>query len=83
MAAALRAIHRSPQPPAAQGAAALVADVRAAVTAQAAVVAERDRLRYRIVPLLALERLLERRVVRRLAGPLRRAWGAARRRHAR
>lgn len=78
MAAALRAIHRAP--PAAGGARALVADVRAGMQAQAEIVAERGRLRYRIAPLLALERSLDHGAVRWATRPLRKAWGASRRR---
>jgi glycosyltransferase involved in cell wall biosynthesis len=77
MAAALRAIHRAP--PVRSGADAIVADALAAVQTQRAVVAERDRLRYRIAPLLALERVMEHRAVRWVTRPLRRAWGATRR----
>jgi glycosyltransferase involved in cell wall biosynthesis len=80
MAAALRAIRSDAPPPAHAGSAALLADVRASVQAQAEIVAERGRLRYRIAPLLALERAMERRPVSWIAGPLRRAWGRARRR---
>lgn len=78
MAAALRAIHRAP--PAAADARALVADVRAGMQAQAEIVAERGRLRYRIAPLLALERSLDHGAVRWATRPLRKAWGASRRR---
>jgi glycosyltransferase involved in cell wall biosynthesis len=80
MAAALRAIRRAPAPRAADSARALLADVRAGVQAHAEVVADRGRLRYRIAPLLALERGMELRPVRGVTRPLRRAWGAARRR---
>jgi hypothetical protein len=80
MAAVLRSVHREPPPPAGSGARALVADVRAGVQAQAAVLAERGRLRYRIAPLLALERIMELRPLRWVAHPVRRAWGAVRRR---
>jgi glycosyltransferase involved in cell wall biosynthesis len=78
MAAILRAIHREPAPPATAGAGPLLADIRAGVQSHAVVLAERDRLRYRIAPLLALERIVERRPLRWVMGPLRRAWGAAR-----
>jgi O-antigen biosynthesis protein len=80
MAAILRAIHRGPPPVAIAGAGALLADVRAGMQAQAEVVAERGRLRYRIAPLLALDRTMERRPLRFVMRPVRRAWGAARRR---
>jgi O-antigen biosynthesis protein len=83
MAATLRSIHREPPPPAAAGAGALVADVRAGVTAQAEVVAERGRLRYRIAPLLELVRIMERRPLRWVMRPLRRRWGAIRQRRGR
>jgi glycosyltransferase involved in cell wall biosynthesis len=78
MAAALRAIRREPAVGA--GSSVLMADAIAGVQSQAEVVAERDRLRYRIAPLLALDRVMERRPLRRVMRPLRRAWGAARRR---
>jgi hypothetical protein len=80
MAVALGTIHRDPPPPADSGARALLADVRAGVQAHATVLAERDRLQYRIAPLLALERAMERRPWRWVMRPARRAWGAARRR---
>jgi O-antigen biosynthesis protein len=80
MAGVLRAIHREPAPQAPAGARALLADVRAGVQAQAEVLAERGRLRYRIAPLLAFERIVERRPLRWVMRPLRRAWGATRRR---
>jgi glycosyltransferase involved in cell wall biosynthesis len=83
MAAVLRSVHREPPPPAGAGARALVADVRAGVQAQAAVLAERGRLRHRIAPLLALERIMERRAFRWITRPARRAWGAARQRRGR
>jgi hypothetical protein len=83
MAAVLRSVHREPAPPAGSGARALLADVRAGVQAQAAVLAERGRLRHRIAPLLALERIMERRALRWITRPARRAWGAARQRRGR
>jgi glycosyltransferase involved in cell wall biosynthesis len=83
MAAVLRAIRRAPAPPSGAGMSALVADMRAGVQAQAEVVADRARLRYRIAPLLALERVVERPPLRWVARPLRRAWGAVRRRRGR
>jgi glycosyltransferase involved in cell wall biosynthesis len=80
MAATLRAIRAAPPIPATSAATPLLADVRAGVQAHAEVVAERGRLRYRIAPLLALERGMERRPLRWVTRPLRRAWGATRRR---
>ncbi|MBX5441445.1 MAG: glycosyltransferase family 4 protein [Solirubrobacteraceae bacterium] len=74
MAAALREIARRPEPAAAPGAARAIADVRAAVEAQALVVAERDRLRYRVKPLERLDRVVERAPLRWLLAPLRRVW---------
>jgi glycosyltransferase involved in cell wall biosynthesis len=79
MAAILRTIHREP-PPTASGARALLADSRAGVQAQREVLAELGRLRYRIAPLLALERIMERRPLRWVTRPLRRGWGAMRQR---
>ncbi len=78
MAAALRAILRAP--PVTAAASAVMADTLAAVQTQTNVVAERDRLRYRIAPLLALEDVMEHRAVRWVMRPLRRGWGATRRR---
>jgi hypothetical protein len=43
-------------------------------------VGERDRLRWRLAPLLAAERLFQRRGVRRLVSPLRWVWSRAGRR---
>src|SRR4051794_40853381 len=80
MAASLKAVWRSAPPAAVPSTAALLADLRAGVHTQAEVVAERGRLRYRIAPLLAAGRVSERRPLRWVARPLRRAWGAARRR---
>jgi glycosyltransferase involved in cell wall biosynthesis len=80
MAAALRAVHREPPTAAGAGVPALLADMRAGVQAQAVVLADRERLRYRIAPLLALERIMDLRALRWATRPLRRAWGAVRRR---
>jgi O-antigen biosynthesis protein len=80
MAATLRAIRREPAPSRADSARALLADIRSGIPAQAEVIAERDRLRYRIAPLLALDRAMELRPARWVTRPLRRAWGRARRR---
>lgn len=80
MAAALRAIHRAPPPPGTASAGSLLADVRAGMQGYAEVIDERDRLRHRIAPLLAMERIAERPAVRWFMRPLRRSWGAARRR---
>jgi O-antigen biosynthesis protein len=80
MAAALREIARRPELPRAAFDARLLAELRAGTERQADVVGERDRLRWRLAPLLAAERLLERRGVRRLMAPLRWAWSRAGRR---
>jgi hypothetical protein len=80
MAAALREIARRPELPRAAFDARLLAELRAGTERQAAVVGDRDRLRWRLAPLLAAERLLERRGVRRLLAPLRRLWSRAGRR---
>jgi glycosyltransferase involved in cell wall biosynthesis len=80
MAAALREIARRPAPAARPMQVRMLADLRGGVETQAIVAAERDRLRWRMAPLLKLYGLLERRRVRRLADPVRRAVGAVRRR---
>jgi glycosyltransferase involved in cell wall biosynthesis len=80
MAAALREVARRPPPAARPLEARLLADLRAGVVGQTIVAAERDRLRWRMAPLLKVYGLLERRRVRRIADPVRRAVGAARRR---
>jgi glycosyltransferase involved in cell wall biosynthesis len=80
MAVVLRAIRRSPPPSGVPAATSLIADLRAGVQAHGEVVGERSRLRYRIAPLLAVERALERPSVRWASRPVRKAWGATRRR---
>jgi len=67
MAAALRAIRREPPPRAFAGAVELLGDVGAAVEHTRRAIEERDRLRYRVAPLVALERALERRQHRQRA----------------
>lgn len=80
MEAALREILRR-EPLAAEPAShRLLADLRAGLVTGTQVVAERDRLRWRIVP---LDAVLESRLMRVLLVPLRRLWGAARRGRAR
>jgi len=74
MAAALREIARRPEPAAAPAAARAIADVRAAIEAQALVVSQRDRLRYRVAPLERLDRIVDRAPLRWLLAPLRRVW---------
>jgi O-antigen biosynthesis protein len=80
MAATLREVAR--RPPLRDGAfdARLLAELRGGIEGHALVAAERDLLRWRIAPMLALDRALERPAVRWLARPARRTWGAARRR---
>jgi glycosyltransferase involved in cell wall biosynthesis len=80
MAAALREVARRPAPEGRPFDARLLAELRGGIEGHALVAAERDLLRWRMAPMLALERLLERPAVRWLARPARRAWGAARRR---
>src|SRR3954447_24989748 len=58
----------------------LLAERRGGVEGHALVAAGRDVLRWRMAPMLALDRALERPAVRWLARPARRTWGAARRR---
>ncbi len=74
MAAALREVARRPAPAAGPAFAAALSDVRAAIEAQALVVSQRDRLRYRVAPLERLDRVVERRPLRWLLAPLRRVW---------
>jgi glycosyltransferase involved in cell wall biosynthesis len=74
MAGALRAVARRPEPPAAPAAARILGDVRAAIEAQSLVVAQRDRLRYRVAPLERLDRIVERAPLRWLLAPARRVW---------
>ena len=80
MAAALREIARRPALPGGRFDARLLAELRGGIERHALVAAERDRLRWRLAPVLAAERALERPAVRWLARPARRGWGAARRR---
>jgi O-antigen biosynthesis protein len=80
MAAALREVMRRPALEGRPFDARLVAELRGGVEGHALVAAERDLLRWRMAPMLAAERLLERPAVRWLSRPARRAWGAARRR---
>ncbi|MEZ5123582.1 MAG: glycosyltransferase family 4 protein [Solirubrobacterales bacterium] len=74
MASALREVARRPEPAAVPGVARALGDVRAAIEAQALVVAERDRLRYRVAPIERLDAVVERAPWRWLAAPLRRVW---------
>jgi hypothetical protein len=80
MAAALHEVARRDPPPATAHALRLLADLRAGVVTQTQVVAERDRLRWRIAP---VDAVLESRAMRTALQPVRRAWGAARRYRAR
>ena len=80
MAAALREVARRPAPQSRPYDARLLAELRGGIERHALVAAERDLLRWRIAPMLAVDRVLERPGVRRLSRPARRAWGAARRR---
>jgi glycosyltransferase involved in cell wall biosynthesis len=80
MAAALREIARRPPLARRPFDARLVAELRGGIERHAMVAAERDRLRWRAAPLLAADRLLERKGARWLLRPVRRVWGAARRR---
>jgi hypothetical protein len=74
MASALREIARRPEPPAVPGIARALGDVRASIESQALVLAERDRLRYRVAPIERLDAVVERAPWRWLAGPVRRVW---------
>ena len=80
MAAALRAIARRPPRPSGPFDARLLAELRGGIEGHALVAAERDLLRWRLAPMLAVDRALERPAVRWLSRPARRTWGAARRR---
>jgi O-antigen biosynthesis protein len=80
MAAALREVARRPAPAGTGFDARLLAELRGGIENHALVAAERDLLRWRIAPMLAVDRALERPPARWLARPARRAWGAARRR---
>ena len=60
MAAALREIARRPAPPGGRFDARLLAELRGGIEAHALVAAERDRLRWRLAPMLAVDRALER-----------------------
>ena len=57
----------------------LLAELRGGIERHALVAAERDRLRYRAAPIMAVDRALQRPGARWLAKPAKRAWGAARR----
>jgi hypothetical protein len=74
MALALREVARRPAPSAAGASRAMLATARAAMESQRLVIAERDRLRYRVKPLERLDELVARRPLRWLAAPLRRIW---------
>jgi O-antigen biosynthesis protein len=74
MAGALREVVRRPEPAAQPAAAALLADARAAIERQALVVAQRDRLRYRVAPLERLDAIVQRAPLRWLLAPLRKLW---------
>jgi hypothetical protein len=80
MAAALREVARREPLPASGFDARMVAEVRGGVEAQALVVAERDRLLWRLRPVDAVQRALERPALAWAGKPARRAWSAARRR---
>ena len=80
MAAALGTIARRPALERRPFDARLLAELRGGVEGHALVAAERDLLRWRIAPMLAVDRVLERPAARWLSRPARRAWGAARRR---
>jgi glycosyltransferase involved in cell wall biosynthesis len=74
MAGALREVARRPAPDATPALARALADVRSATEAQALVVTERDRLRYRVAPIERLDAVVERRPWRWLLAPLRKVW---------
>jgi hypothetical protein len=74
MAGALREVARRPEPAAGPAFARALADVRAATEAQALIVSQRDRLRYRVAPIERLDAVVERRPWRWLLAPLRKLW---------
>jgi glycosyltransferase involved in cell wall biosynthesis len=80
MAAALREVARREPLPAGGFDARMVAEVRGGVEAHALVVAERDRLLWRLRPVDAAQRALESPALAWAGKPARRAWSAARRR---
>ncbi|MDA0164738.1 glycosyltransferase family 4 protein [Solirubrobacter ginsenosidimutans] len=80
MAAALREVARRP-PLAANGFdARMIAEVRGGIEAHALVVAERDRLLWRLRPVDAVQRALETPALAWAGRPMKRAWSGARRR---
>jgi glycosyltransferase involved in cell wall biosynthesis len=80
MAAALREVARREPLPRPAFDVRVLSELRAGVERQAMVVGDRERLRWRLAPLLALERRLQGRGVRRLIAPLRWLWSRAGRR---
>ena len=72
----VREIARRPDPPSAAFDARLLAEVHRGVEAHARVAAERDRLLWRVTPLLAVERAVKRSGVHR---PARTLWSATHR----
>jgi glycosyltransferase involved in cell wall biosynthesis len=80
MAAALREVTRRPAPASQGFDTRIVAELRGGIEAHALVVAERDRLRWRLRPVDAVQRTLDKPGVRLVGAPARRAWKAARRR---
>ncbi|WP_053225814.1 glycosyltransferase family 4 protein [Solirubrobacter soli] len=79
MAAALREIARREPLAGRPFDARLLAELRGGIERHALVAAERDRLRYRAAPIMAVDRALQRPGARWLSRPAKRAWGAARR----
>jgi hypothetical protein len=80
MAAALREVARREPLTGRPFDAQLLAELRGGIERHALVAAERDRLRYRAAPIMAVDRALQRPGARWLARPARRVWAAARRR---
>jgi glycosyltransferase involved in cell wall biosynthesis len=80
MAAALREVARREPLPAGGFDARMVAEVRGGIEAHALVVAERDRLQWRLRPVDAVQRALESPGLSWAGKPTRRAWSAARKR---
>jgi O-antigen biosynthesis protein len=74
MAAALREVARREPLPRPAFDARVLGELRAGIERQAVVVGERERLRWRLAPLLAIERRVQRSGVRRLIAPLRWVW---------
>jgi glycosyltransferase involved in cell wall biosynthesis len=77
MAAALREVARREPLPHPAFDLRVLSELRAGIERQSIVLGERERLRWRLAPLLAVERQFQRRGIRALVRPLRWAWSLA------